>query len=56
MENPFHGPAYLLINQAIGGQHGGDPSDTRMPLKYEVDWVRVYQTPSQVAATRAARG
>ena len=55
MENPFHGPAYILINQAIGGQHGGDPARTQLPLRYEVDWVRVYQTPSQVEATRAAR-
>jgi beta-glucanase (GH16 family) len=51
MENPFHGPAYILINQAIGGQHGGDPANTRMPIRYEIDWVRVYQTPSQIART-----
>jgi beta-glucanase (GH16 family) len=55
MDNPFHGPMYLLINQAIGGQHGGDPSSTRMPIRYEVDWVRVYQTPAQIEATRAAQ-
>jgi len=42
MENPFHGPAYILINQAIGGQHGGDPANTQLPLRYEVDWVRVF--------------
>ena len=56
MENPFHGPAYLLINQAIGGQHGGDPAKTQLPLRYEVDWVRVWQTPSQIEATKRARG
>jgi beta-glucanase (GH16 family) len=54
MENPFRGPAYILINQAIGGQHGGDPANTRMPIRYEVDWVRVYQTPSQAARSAAA--
>lgn len=54
MDNPFHGPAYILINQAMGGQHGGDPAKTQLPLRYEVDWVRVYQTPSQVEATRKA--
>jgi beta-glucanase (GH16 family) len=52
MENPFHGPAYILVNQAIGGQHGGDPANTRLPLRYEVDWVRVWQTPAQMEATR----
>jgi len=54
MENPFHGPAYILINQAIGGQHGGDPATTRMPIRYEVDWVRVWQTPSQAALSGTA--
>jgi beta-glucanase (GH16 family) len=54
MENPFHGPAYILINQAMGGQHGGDPAKTPLPLRYEVDWVRVWQTPEQVEATREA--
>ena len=49
MENPFHGPAYILINQAMGGQHGGDPAQTQLPLRYEVDWVRVWQTKSQMA-------
>jgi beta-glucanase (GH16 family) len=54
MDNPFHGPAYILINQAMGGQHGGDPAKTPLPLRYEVDWVRVWQTPEQVEATREA--
>ena len=54
--NPFHSPMYLLLNQAIGGQHGGDPSNTLLPLRYEIDWVRVYQTPAQIAATRRAPG
>jgi beta-glucanase (GH16 family) len=42
-ENPFHQPAYLLINLAMGGQHGGDPAKSALPLRYEVDWVRVWQ-------------
>ena len=45
--NPFHEPAYILVNQAMGGQHGGDPAKSELPLRYEVDWVRVYQTESQ---------
>ena len=54
MDNPFHGPAYILINQAMGGQHGGDPAKSALPLRYEVDWVRVWQTPGQIDATRRA--
>jgi beta-glucanase (GH16 family) len=41
--NPFHQPHYLLLNLAIGGDNGGDPSATPFPSKYEVDYVRVYQ-------------
>jgi beta-glucanase (GH16 family) len=40
--NPFLQPHYLLLNLAIGG-NGGDPSNSRFPIKYEVDYVRVYQ-------------
>lgn len=41
--NPFHRPEYIILNQAIGGDNGGNPSATTFPLRYEVDWVRVYQ-------------
>jgi beta-glucanase (GH16 family) len=41
--NPFHQPHYLLVNLAIGGTSGGDPSQTSFPARYEVDYVRVYQ-------------
>lgn len=41
--NPFHQPAYLLLNQAIGGDNGGDPSNTKFPVRFVVDYVRVYQ-------------
>lgn len=40
--NPFLQPHYILLNLAIGG-NGGDPSKTMFPMKYEVDYVRVYQ-------------
>lgn len=40
---PFHQPHYVLLNLAIGGQNGGDPSNTKFPTRYEVDYVRVYQ-------------
>lgn len=41
--NPFKQPHYLLLNLAIGGQHGGDPDISAFPMKYEIDYVRVYQ-------------
>jgi len=40
--NPFHHPAYLLLNLAIGG-NGGDPARSNFPIVYEVDYIRVYQ-------------
>jgi len=39
---PFLQPHFLLLNLAIGG-NGGDPSASSTPIKYEVDYVRVYQ-------------
>ncbi len=42
-KNPFRQPHYLLLNLAIGGQHGGTPDDSAFPLSYEIDYVRVYQ-------------
>ncbi|GAB4055765.1 glycoside hydrolase family 16 protein [Spirosoma litoris] len=41
--NPFRQPHYLLVNLAIGGDNGGDPSTTPFPSRYEIDYVRVYQ-------------
>ena len=41
---PFHEPQYLLLNLAIGGTQGGDPSKTTFPSRYEIDYVRVWQT------------
>lgn len=40
--NPFRKPVYLLLNLAIGS-NGGDPGQTKFPIRLEVDWVRVYQ-------------
>jgi beta-glucanase (GH16 family) len=45
--NPFHEPHYILLNLAIGGTNGGDPSQTEFPARFEVDYVRVYQKESQ---------
>lgn len=41
--NPFKQPHYMLLNLAIGGMNGGDPSNTSFPARFEVDYVRVYQ-------------
>ena len=41
--NPFRRPEYIILNQAIGGTQGGDPTPTVFPVRFEVDWVRVYQ-------------
>ncbi len=39
---PFHQPHYLLLNLAIGS-NGGDPQNSKFPITYEIDYVRVYQ-------------
>ena len=42
--NPYlDKPQVMILNQAVGGSNGGDPSHTSFPLRYEVDYVRVYQ-------------
>lgn len=41
--NPFKQPHYMLLDFAIGGDNGGDPSQTTFPKKFEVDYIRVYQ-------------
>ena len=42
-DNAFRKPHFILLNQAIGGANGGDPSKTDFPVRLEVDWVRVYK-------------
>jgi len=41
--NPFKQPHYMLFDLAIGGTQGGDPTNTKFPNRFEVDYVRVYQ-------------
>jgi beta-glucanase (GH16 family) len=41
--NPLRRPHYILLNLAIGGTEGGDPTATEFPARFEVDYVRVYQ-------------
>jgi beta-glucanase (GH16 family) len=45
--NPYDNKKfYILVNLALGGTNGGDPSGTTFPITYEVDYVRVYQKKS----------
>jgi beta-glucanase (GH16 family) len=42
--NPYVGrPMYIIVNLALGGTNGGDPTATTFPMTYEIDYVRVYQ-------------
>lgn len=41
-ENPFHKPMYLLLNLAMGSS-GGKIEEENLPMRYEIDYVRVYQ-------------
>jgi beta-glucanase (GH16 family) len=51
-ENPFRRPGYMLINQAIGGNNGGDPSGTTFPVQYILDYVHVYQPGKDTTAPK----
>lgn len=44
--NPFIHPQYIILNVAVGGMNGGDPSKTEFPARMEVDYVRIYQRPA----------
>ena len=41
--NPFRQSHYILLNLAIGGQNGGEPDPDAFPMRYEIDYVRIYQ-------------
>jgi beta-glucanase (GH16 family) len=41
--NPLQQPHHIILNLAIGGTNGGDPSATKFPGRFEVDYVRVYR-------------
>ena len=41
--NPFLRPQYIILNLAVGGANGGDPSATEFPSRFEIDYVRIYQ-------------
>ena len=41
--NGFRQPHYILLDLAVGGTAGGDPSSTKFPARFEVDYARIYQ-------------
>lgn len=41
--NPFKQPHYILLNLAIGGDNGGSTRRLKLPVRYQIDYVRVYQ-------------
>jgi beta-glucanase (GH16 family) len=51
-ERPFREPQYILLNLAIGGTRGGDPSATEFPARFEIDYVRVYQSADQLTPSK----
>lgn len=53
--NPLQQPHHIILNLAIGGANGGDPSTTKFPARFEIDYVRVYQR-SAPAPARPDRG
>ncbi len=42
-KNPFMQPQYILLNLAVGGINGGEVEINPYPIRYEIDYVRVYQ-------------
>jgi len=42
-KSPFMQKAYMIVNLAIGGANGGDPSGTSFPQTYQIDYIRVFQ-------------
>ena len=48
--NPFTSRNHhILLNLALGGVNGGDPSKPNYPITYYVDYVRVYQPDASYA-------
>lgn len=41
-KNPFKTPHYLLLNLAMG-RNGGNIDHSKLPMRYEIDYVRIYQ-------------
>ena len=44
---PFEQTFYLILNQSVGNGSWAAPADTTHTYRMDVDWVRVYQKPTQ---------
>jgi beta-glucanase (GH16 family) len=42
-KNPFQSLQYILLNLALGGDCGGTIDNSALPMRYEIDYVRIYQ-------------
>ena len=42
-KHPFRQPHYILLNLALGGDNGGHIDNEALPMRYEIDYIRVYQ-------------
>ena len=42
-KNPFRQPHYVILNLALGGDNGGPIDDSALPMRYEIDYVRIYE-------------
>lgn len=40
---PFNEPFYLLLDMQLGGSWVGPVDTTELPVKMEIDWVRIYE-------------
>ena len=47
--NPFTNDKkfFLILNLAVGGSSGGDPSVSDFPVKFEVDYIKYFQKKSR---------
>ena len=41
--NPFTRKQHILLNLALGGDNGGKIDDDAFPMRYEIDYVRIYE-------------
>lgn len=50
---PFSHPFYLILSQSLGGEDtwAGPIDDAELPAIFQIDWIRVYQTPSSSSVT-----
>lgn len=53
--HPFRQPMYLMLSLALGGKHGGAINDANTPMRYLIDYVRVYERDTSTMPTEWAQ-